>query len=155
MTIAERLEADMKAALRARDTARLGAIRLIRAQLQAREVALREKHGRDWKITDEEALAALAAYAKQRRDSIEGYRAGGREEQALEEEHELAVVNEYLPQQLGPDELRAIVREAVAQSGATSAKDLGQVMKLVLPRVKGQADGRVVNELVREALGGS
>src|SRR5262249_7640500 len=104
------------------------------------------------KLSDPEAIKALAAYAKQRRDSIESYRQGGREDLALKEEAELAIVQEYLPKQLAADEVRRIAREAIAEAGATSPKDLGAVMKIVMPRVKGAADGRMVNQIVAELL---
>lgn len=153
MTIKERLEADMKQALKARDAERLSCIRMLRSQLQTREVALRAEHGREYQITDEEALVAIAGYAKQRRDSIEAYRQGGREDLAAREQTELALVNEYLPKPLSEEEIRGIVREALAECGATSVKDLGTVMRLVMPRLTGAADGKLVTRIVRESLG--
>lgn len=125
---------------------------MLKARLQERELELRGKHGRDYAITDEEALAAISSYAKQRRDSIESYRQGGREELAAGEEAELAIVSEYLPRQLGDEELRRVIREAITEAGAASPKDAGSVMKLVMPRVKGAADGKLVSRLVQELL---
>lgn len=155
MTIKQRLESDMKDAQRAKDAGRLSCIRMVRAQLQAREVALRADRGRDYSIDDEEALKVLAGYAKQRRDSIDSYRAGGRDELGDQEERELAIVNEYLPRQLSEEELRKVVREAVAECGASSAKDLGAVMRLTMTKVAGQADGKLVNQIARELLAAS
>ena len=95
----------------------------------------------------------IASYAKQRRDSIEGFERGGREEQAANERAELAIVEEYLPRQLTDDEIREIVRAAVAECGATGAAAMGAVMKAVMPRIKGMADGKRVQKIVRESLG--
>lgn len=150
----ERLEADMKEAMRARDQRRLGVIRMLRAKLLEREVELRSDRGRDYRLEDAEALPVIASYAKQRRDSIDGYRQGGREELAADEEAELAIVQTYLPQQMSEDEIRRVVDEAVAQAGATSVRDLGAVMKVLMPRVKGKADGGLVNRIVRSRLEG-
>lgn len=94
------------------------------------------------------------SYAKQRRDSIDSYRQGGREDLAAQEESELAIVLEYLPKQMGADEIRQIVSEAIAACGATTVKDTGAIMKLVMPKVKGAADGKLVNQIVAELLGG-
>jgi uncharacterized protein len=154
MSIREQLELDMKQAMRSREPERLTCIRMLRSKLQEREVQLRSKHGREYVLTEDEARSVVAAYAKQRRDSIDGYRQGGREELAQAEERELTMVQSYLPQQLGEEELRAMVREAVAEAGVSSARDIGAVMKLLTPRTRGRADGKLVNALVREALAG-
>lgn len=153
MTLKDRLEADMKTALRAKDADRLKTVRMLRSQLQTRELALRPERGRDWSIDDAEATVAIAAYAKQRREAIESYRAAGREDRAAEELRELAVVEEYLPRQLGEDEVRTIVREVLAgRDTAGGSKDLGAAMRAVMPRLKGAADGKLVNRVVREEL---
>jgi uncharacterized protein YqeY len=154
MTLRERLEADMKDALRLQDTRRLSCIRMLRAKLLEREVALRGKEGRDYRIGDDEAQQVIASYAKQRGDSIESYRQAGREDLAAAEREELEIVRAYLPQQLAEAEIRALVQQVLAASGAASAADLGRVMKLVMAEVKGRADGKLVNRLVVEALSG-
>jgi uncharacterized protein len=153
MSLKERIGEDMKAALKAGEKERLGVLRMMRAKVLEVEVASREKQGRDHEATDAEVVEALSSYAKQRKDSIEAFRSAGREDLAAREEGELAVVREYLPRPLGDDEVRAIVAEAIAEAGATSAKDMGAVMKLVMPRVKGSADGKKVQEIVRSLLG--
>jgi uncharacterized protein YqeY len=153
--IRDRLEADLKAAMRERDTQRTDCIRMLKSKLLEREVELRAKAGRDHRVTDEEALAVLSTYAKQRRDSIESYRAGGREDLAAAEEAELALVESYLPSQLSDEELRGLVREAVSASGAAEVRDLGRVMKALMPKVQGRADGKRVTEIVREILAGA
>jgi uncharacterized protein YqeY len=152
MSIRERLETEMKEAMRAKESVRLGVIRMLRAKLLEREVELRAARGRDYKLEDAEAVAVIASYAKQRRDSIEGYRQGGRADLVTSEEAELAVVQGYLPEQLPESEIRRLVDEAVAAAGATSARDMGAVMKLLMPRVKGKADGGLVNRIVRDRL---
>ena len=154
MSVKKRLDTDMKDAMKKRDQQRLGCIRMLKSKLQEREVALRSKHGTDYLITDEEALSVISTYAKQRRDSIESYRQGGRDDLVAAEEAELAIVTDYLPRQLSADELRGMIQEAITESGAQSIKDLGQVMRLVVPKTKGAADGKLVNQLVRELLGG-
>lgn len=153
MSIKQRFDDDLKQSLKSRDTIRVSCLRMLKARLLEREVALRAKKGRDHQITDEEAVEVIAAYAKQRRDSIDGYRQGGREELAAQEEKELAIVSEFLPRPLSEDDLKELVRQAIAESGATSAREMGQVMKLVMPRTKGRADGKLVNQLVRDLLG--
>jgi uncharacterized protein YqeY len=97
-------------------------------------------------------MAVLAAYAKQRRDSIAAYRSGGREELAQREAQELAIVEAYLPAQLGDDELRSLVADAVRETGASGPQQLGAVMKAVMPKVRGRADGKRVSALVRDIL---
>jgi len=154
VTIKERLDADLKEAMRAKQAARVDCLRMLKARILDKEVELRAARGRDCKLEDDEAQAVISAYAKQRRDSIESFRRGGREDLAVKEEAELEIVNAYLPRQLGREELERIVAQAVEEAGAASAADLGRVMKLVMPRVKGAADGKLVNRLVREKLGG-
>ncbi len=152
MSIKKRLNTDMKDAMKSREATRLGCIRMLKSRLLEREVALRSKHGKEYVITDEEALSVISTYAKQRRDSIESYRQGGRNDLVAAEEAELAIVTDYLPQQLSTDDLRKIVAEAIAESAAASIQDLGKVMKIVVPKTKGKADGKQVNQLVRELL---
>ncbi len=152
MSIKKRLDSEMKDAMKRREQRVVGCIRMLKSRLLEREVALRTKQGKDYEITDEEALTVISTYAKQRRDSIESYRQGGRDDLVAEEQAELEIVSRYLPQQLSPEALRELVTSAIAESGASSVKDLGAVMKLVVPRTKGAADGKVVSSLVRELL---
>lgn len=154
MSIKQRIVADLTAAMKAKDAARLSVLRMVKARIMEAEVDLRGKKGLGVELDDEATLAVLSAYGKQRRDSIDAYRSGGREDLAQKEEGELAIIQEYLPAQLSTDEIRRIVSEAIAESGATSAKDMGAVMKIVMPKVKGASDGKVVNQIVRELLGG-
>jgi uncharacterized protein YqeY len=154
MTMKKRLEDDLKKAMKAREPLLLSCLRMLKSKIQEREVALRAKEGVDYQLNDEEVIEVASSYAKQRRDSIESYRQGGREELAVKEEAELAIIESYLPQQLSREEIVVIVRGAIEESGAESIKDMGAVMKVVMPQVKGQADGKLVNKVVREQLQG-
>ena len=148
MTLQERIESAMRDAMRARDGRRTLTLRSAMAAAHNREIEL----GRP--LTDEEYVEVLGRQVKQRRESVELFRAGGRESMAANEEAELAIITEYLPEQLRADELERIVRAAIAETGATSPADLGKVMGRVVPQTKGRADGRALSELVRRLLAG-
>ena len=152
MSIENRLADDMKEAMRAKDAPRLGCIRMLRSKLMEKQVALREANGKDYVLTDDESQDVISAYAKQRRDSIEAYEKADRPDLAAGERAELALITTYLPEQLDAATLRALVQEAITESGASSPKDMGAVMKAVMPKVKGRADGKQVNAVVRELL---
>ena len=154
MSLMDTIAEDLKAALKIQARERLETLRMARAKMLEAEVNLRAEMGREYKLEDSEAVRVLAAYAKQRRDSIDAFRKAGREDLAAKEEAELAIVQEYLPQQLTADQVREIVREAIAATGASSPKDMGAVMKVVMPKVKGAADGKMVNQVVNELLSG-
>lgn len=149
-----RISSDLTSAMKSGDKVRLGVLRMLKARLIEAEVELRAKKGPDSQLSDAEALDAIGSYAKQRRDSINSYRQAGRMDLATQEEAELAVILAYLPAQLTRDEVMTLAREAASACGATGPKDLGAVMKALLPKVKGSADGKMVNEVVREVLGG-
>lgn len=149
MSLAEQITADLTASMKARDAGTTGALRLILAEIRT----LRGAEGRGGaEPTDPEVLELLARAAKQRREAAGTYRNADRPELAEQEDRELAVITRYLPAQLGEDEVRAAVAEAVAATGASGPGDLGTVMSAVMPTVKGRADGKLVNRLVREAL---
>lgn len=152
MSMKKRLDDEIKTAMKARDQTRVGCLRMLKSKILEKEVALRAKQGKEYALTDEEAVEVIGSYAKQRRDSIDSYRKGGRDDLVANEEAELAIVNGYLPEQLGEDDVRKIVQEAVAETGATAPGQMGLVMKAVMPAVRGKADGKLVNRLVREAL---
>ncbi len=154
MGLQEKIENDLKDAMRARDRAKLDALRMLKSKLQEKQVSLRGKEGADAELSEEAAQAVVSAYAKQRRDSIESYEQGGRDELAAKERAELELITGYLPKQLTDEEIVEIVERAVADSGAASMKDIGNVMKLVMPQVKGLADGKKVNEIVRQKIPG-
>ncbi|SMP17938.1 hypothetical protein SAMN06265339_1570 [Desulfurobacterium pacificum] len=146
MGLKEKLLQDMKEAMKAKDKVKLSTIRMINSLIKNAEI---EKRG---ELTDEEIVQLLMKYAKQRRESIEMYEKGGRQDLVEKEKAELAIVESYLPKQLSEEEIRDIVKQAIEETGASSVKDLGKVMKVVMPKVKGKADGSVVNRIVREML---
>ena len=152
MSLKQTIADDLKAAMKMRAQERVEVLRMARARLQEAEVALRASMGRDYEISDEEAVKVLSGYAKQRRDSIEAFRKAGREDLATQEERELAIVMEFLPRQVSEAEIREIVRGAIQSTGAASPKDMGQVMKTVMPQVQGAADGKLVSRIVNEML---
>lgn len=152
MAIRERIVADLTAAMKAKETQRLGVVRMLKSRIMEAEVDQRARKGPDYVLEDPECLAVIAAYAKQRRDSIEAYRKGGKEDLAAKEEAELAIIQQYLPAPMSEDEIRRIVAAAIAETGAASAKEMGAIMKIVMPKLKGGADGAVVNRIVRELL---
>ncbi len=143
------IRSEMTAAMRARDTQRRDTLRLLIAALDNARIAA----GRD--LNDEDALAALQREAKQRRESIEEYRKGGRDDLVEAEQAELTIIEAYLPDQLGEEELRAIARELIEERGASGPGDLGAVMGPLMQRVRGRADGRQANAIVRELLSGA
>ena len=145
----ERIGSDITAAMKARDQGRLSALRMAKAALMNREV----ERGRA--LEENEAEQVIASLIKQRRDSIEQFTKGGRQDLVVKEEGEIATLETYLPPPIDPGALEAAVDAAVAETGATTAKDMGRVMKAVMARLAGgTVDGRKVNELVRRKLGG-
>jgi uncharacterized protein YqeY len=146
MTLQQRIESAMHDAMRARDRRRTDTLRMAMAAAQNRQIELRRP------LTDADVLDVLAKQVKQRRESIDVYRQAGREQQAANEEAEAAILTEFLPEQLGEDELRRIVDAAIAETGASTPADRGRVMGRVAPQVKGRADGGAVSALVRSRL---
>ncbi len=140
----------MKLAMKDRDARRVGTLRLLVAALRNEEIA-KMKKGEG--LTDDEAIAVISREVKKRRDSIEQYGAAGRADLVTQEQAELDILSSYLPAQMGEDEVRTIVAATIAEVGATSTKDIGQVMKALMPKVKGKADGGMVNKIVKEKLG--
>lgn len=153
-SLKQRVEDDIRTAMKAGDKVRLSALRMVKAKMMEAEVALRAKKGRDYQLEDAEAVQCFSTSAKQRKDSIDSFRQGGREDLVAAEEAELAIIQEYLPKQLGTEEITRIAREAIASAGATSPRDMGAVMKIVMPQVKGAADGKEVSRIIGELLGG-
>jgi uncharacterized protein YqeY len=146
MSLIARLEEELKQAMVARDQSRRDALRLILSSLRSAEKELQRP------LHDDEELQVLQRERKRRLEAAEAFRGGGREEQAIGEEQELAVLEEFMPAPLSEDELEEIIDDAIAEVGATSIRDLGRVMADVMPQVSGRADGSVVSQLVREKL---
>lgn len=149
MSLRDRLQSDVQDAMRQREAGRtrLSVLRLARAAVQNNEIDKQRQ------LTDEEVLAVLAREVKERRDAVEEFKGyPGREETVRKLEDEIAILIEYLPQQLSVDEIRQIVTEVIAEVGATSGKDIGKVMGPLIQRTKGRADGKLVNQIAREEL---
>ena len=146
MSLAEKIQADMRAAMKERDKGRVGALRMLGAALKNGEIeAMRP-------LTNEEEQVVLRRQLKQRQESAEAFRRAGREEQAASEAAEAEIVREYLPQPLSPQELQQIVERAMQESGATSMKDMGAVMGRAVALAEGRAEGQELATLVRDRL---
>ena len=149
MGLNEQIGADLTTAMKARDAARLSALRMLKAAVMNKGV----EKGRD--LDDAEILQVVASLVKQRRDSIEQFSKAGRTDLVEKETGEIAVLERYLPPAASQEEIDAAVAAAVAETGASSPKDMGKVMKAVMPKLAGRnADGRTVNDAVRRTLGG-
>lgn len=146
MSIKNRLKEDMIAAMKGKEKERLEAIRFIQAAIKKQEVDTRKD------LDDTAVLAILANQVKQRRDSIDQFRKGGREDLASKEESELKILQGYMPTQLAAEELAALVDSAVKETGATGMKDMGGVIKAVMAKAAGRAEGAVVSEAVKKRL---
>jgi uncharacterized protein YqeY len=149
MSLKQQITDDMKAAMKSGDKDRLGVIRLVLAAIKQREVDERVV------LDDAQTLAVIEKMIKQRRDSIAQFRAAGREDLASKEEYEVGVIQAYMPAQLSEAEIDAIITKAIADSGATGAKDMGKVIGLVRPQVAGRADMGKVSESVKRKLAAS
>jgi uncharacterized protein len=147
MTLRDRINEDMKAAMKARETEKLGAIRLLTAALKQKEVDERIE------ITDDVVLNVIEKMLKQRKDSIEQYKAGNRPDLVAKEEFEVGVLQVYMPAQLSDAELTKILDAVIAETGATGAKDMGKVMNALRPRVAGRADMGKLSGVVKARLG--
>ncbi len=152
MSLKDRITEDIKTAMKSKDKVRLETVRSIKKLLLEKEVSVRPQ-GQE-ALTEAQELEVLAQLAKQRRESIAQYRQAGREDLVAQESQELAIIEEYLPRQLSDEEVAAIIDEIIAQVGASSPKDMGKVMGQAMQQLKGQADGKKVQQLVKAKLGG-
>lgn len=148
MALSTQIEADLKTAMKARDSETVAALRLILAGIKN----LRVSSGHSGEVSDDEVRRLLTREAKQRQESITSAREAGREDLAAKDETAMAVVRRYLPEELSESELGAIVDAAIAETGASSPQDMGAVMQAVMPKVTGRADGKAVNAMVRQRL---
>ncbi|HYY34511.1 MAG TPA: GatB/YqeY domain-containing protein [Gaiellaceae bacterium] len=146
MSLIARIEEELKGAMRARDQELIGVLRLTLASLRAAEKEVQRP------LKEDEELHVLQRERKRRLEAAEAFRDGGREEQAAREERELEVIQQFMPEPIEEEELERIIDDAIAETGATSLRDLGRVMADVMPQVAGRADGSVVSQLVREKL---
>lgn len=144
--LSDRIDEDLKAAARAKDAPRLGTIRMLKSQMKYREI---EKGSA---LDEGDIVSVIGSMIKQRKDSASQYTAGGRPELAAKENAEIAVLEAYLPRQLSDEELQALVRESVAAAGAKGPKDMGAVMRALMPKIAGRAEGKRVSDAVKSAL---
>ncbi len=149
MSPARQIDSDLKDAMRARDAARLGVLRMLKSALKYAAI---EKSGADSELDEAEVTQVIRKQVKQRQDSIESFEKGGRPELAEKEKSELAILSGYLPAAMSADDLARIVRETIAEVGATSRAQMGAVMKALGPKVAGKADGKTLSQEVQKQL---
>ena len=150
MTISERIDADLKDAMRAKDAGKLGVLRMLKSAIKYSAI---EKGGAEGQLDDSEATQVIRKQVKQRQDSIEGFEKGGRAELAAKEKDELTILSAYLPKAISSDDLSAAVREAIAEVGATTRAQMGAVMKVLQAKIAGRADGKTLSQEVQRQLG--
>ena len=148
MSLKEQLTADMKDAMKNKEKDRLAVIRMVRGAIRQQEIDGQKELG------DEDVIAVISKEVKMRRDSIEEFKKGAREDLVEKTQAEIDVLLPYLPAQLSEDEVRELVKAAVEQTGASTPKDMGKVMGVLMPKVKGRADGKMVNTIVKSFLQG-
>lgn len=152
MSLKEKIATDTQAAMKSKSKDELNVLRMLKAKILEQEVHLRSSRGREYQLSDTETLEVISSYAKQRKQSIAAYREADRIDLAEREEAELEIISRYLPKQLSREEIEALVDRAITESGVESIKEIGRVMKMVMPMLKGAADGKLVNEIVRSKL---
>jgi uncharacterized protein len=150
MSLPRQIDQDLKGAIRAKDSARLSVLRMLKAALQNAAI---EKPGANGELADADAIAVVRKQVKQRQDAIASFEKGGRPELAEKERAEMDVLNGYLPQAMSEEELRSLVAETIAETGATSRAQMGAVMKALGPKVAGRADGKTLSAEVQRQLG--
>lgn len=146
MTLKQKLQEDLKTSMKNKDTLRKSVITLIRSSIKQVEVDKRIE------LNDDDVIDIISKQLKQRNDSLEQFLDAGREDLVEETRSEIEVLKEYLPQQLSEEELNEIVKQTISEVGATSMKDMGKIMSVIKPKVKGRADGKLINELVKANL---
>ena len=150
MNLSERVDLELKAAMREKNATKLGVLRMLKAALTNATI---EKAGADSTLTDAEAIQVIRKQVKQRQDSIESFEKGGRPELAAKEKEELSILQSYLPQAMSADEISKVVRETIAEAGASSKAQMGAVMKALQAKVAGRADGKTLSAEVQKQLG--
>ena len=151
MNLSERVDSDLKTAMREKNAIKLGVLRMLKAAVTNATI---EKGGADSKLTDAEAIQVIRKQVKQRQDSIESFEKGGRAELAAKEKEELSILQSYLPQGMSADEISKVVRETIAEVGASSKAQMGAVMKALQVKVAGRADGKTLSVEVQKQLSG-
>ncbi len=143
----EQVTKDMATAMKAGEKDKLSTLRMLLSAVKYKEVDAKHQ------LSDEEVIAVVSTLLKQRQDSVEQFKLGGREDLVEKESREIEFLRAYLPPQLSQEEVREIIKKAAAETGAQGQKDMGKLMKVVMPQVKGKADGKLVNDIVKEVLG--
>ena len=146
MSLLKRFDDDLKGALKASEKLRVSVLRMVKAAVKNRQI----EKGRD--LTDDEILSVLSSMVKQRRDSVDQYTKAGRIDLAKQEDEEVSILQTYMPRQLSSDEIDRIIFEAIHESSAKNTQDIGKVMRIVMPKVKGAAEGKHLNQRVKELL---
>jgi len=146
MSLQQRLDDDLKGAMKSSDRLRTSVLRMVKAAIKNKQV---EKNR---ELSEEEIISVLSTLAKQRRESIDLFSKGGREDLADKEKQELSILQSYLPAQLTPEELDRLIIETIQECSAEGVRDIGKIMRLLMPKVKGAADGKVVNQRLKELL---
>ena len=146
MALTDQLDADVKAAMKDREALKVSVLRMVKSAIKYREIEVAKS------LDDAAVQVVIASEIKRRRDAVEQFRQGGREDLASKEEAEIAILQAYLPKQLAPEELARIVDAAIQRVGAQGPKDMGKVMKELLPEVQGKAEGKAVSEVVKQKL---
>ena len=149
MNLSERVDSELKTAMREKNATKLGVLRMLKAALMNATI---EKSGVDSKLTDAEAVQVIRKQVKQRQDSIESFEKGGRAELAAKEKEELSILQSYLPQEMSADEISKVVRETIAEVGASSKAQMGAVMKALQAKLGGQVDGKSLSQEVQKQL---
>jgi uncharacterized protein YqeY len=149
MSLLQKLDDDLKSAMKTSDKLKVSTIRMVKASLKNREI---ERRG---DLSEDDIVSILASLSKQRKESIEQFANAGRDDLANQEKKELEILQEYMPKQLNPEELDEIISESIRETAAEGIKDMGKVMRMVMSRVKGSADGKTVNQRVRYLLEGA
>ncbi len=152
MTIQEQIVSDIKEAMKAKEKDRLQVLRSLKAKLMEKEIS--ERKDGEAKLTDEQAIEVLMKAAKQRKESIEQFEEGGREDLAENEKAELEIIEAYLPEMMDEEEVRKVVKEKIEALGASGMQDMGKIMGPLMGQLKGKADGSLVSKIVKEELGG-
>ncbi len=147
MNLKQQIQEDLKKAMIAKDTVALNAVRALKSAILKYETS-----GANKEVTDQITIELAMKEVKQRKDSIEQFEKGGRQDLADNEQAELTILQKYLPEQMSEEEIRAVVKEIISSVGASSMQDIGKVMGALMPRVKGKADGTLVNKIVKEIL---
>ena len=146
MNLAERLNEDMKQAMKAGEKFRLSTIRMVRASIKNQEIELRRP------LNEDEVIQVVSRDLKQRRDSLQDFERAGRDDLVEQMKGEIEIISRYLPEQLNEEEIKAIVMQTIQETGASSKADMGKLMGALMPKVKGRADGKLVNQLVQQVL---